>query len=88
MYFGTISASDMLEIRQFILGNTTNFKNNASWRFVNAAHQFNRESPLNNIFEEVANIPLLANGIIINFTAIKTGNAMLFQMQIFQMNLK
>jgi len=26
MYFGTISASDMLEIRQFILGNTTNFK--------------------------------------------------------------
>jgi len=62
---GTISASDMLEIRQLILGNTSNFKNNTSWRFVNATHQFNRESPLTGTFEEVANIPLLANDAII-----------------------
>jgi len=71
---GTISASDMLEIRQLILGNIPNFKNNKSWRFVNATYQFNRESPLEGIFEEAATIPELIEGKSINFTAIKVGD--------------
>jgi len=71
---GTISVADLLEIRQLILGNISNFKNNTSWRFINAAHQFNRETPLNGTFEETATIAQLAANEKINFTAIKIGD--------------
>lgn len=71
---GTISVSDMLEIRQLILGNISNFKNNTSWRFVNAAHQFDREAPLKGTMEETATIAQLTADEKINFTAIKIGD--------------
>lgn len=71
---GTISASDMLEIRQVILGNHENFQNNTSWRFINATHQYDRETPLKGTLPEVVKIPQLAEDKIANFTAIKVGD--------------
>jgi len=71
---GTISASDIMEIRQVILGNHDNFQNNTSWRFINAAHQYNRETPLKGTLPEVVKIPQLAEDKNADFTAIKVGD--------------
>lgn len=37
----SISAADLVELRKAILGITSEFKNNRSWRFVDIAHRFN-----------------------------------------------
>lgn len=37
---GHITAVDLLEIRKLILGITTKFQNNTSWRFIDATYQF------------------------------------------------
>ena len=71
---GTISASDLTEIRQLILGNTTNFKNNKSWRFINTNLPIDRESPLKGTYTESATLSQLTEGELINFTAIKIGD--------------
>ncbi len=71
---GTISVADMAEIRQLILGNTTHFKNNTSWRFVDVTYSFDKEDPLKGTAAEFATISQLAEGEFVNFTAIKIGD--------------
>lgn len=70
----SITASDLVALRKNILGVTTTFDNNTSWRFVPASYVFpDPASPfdfpsrinLDSIFEDKSNV---------NFTAIKVGD--------------
>jgi hypothetical protein len=70
----SITASDLVALRKNILGVTTTFDNNTSWRFVPASYVFpDPASPfdfpsrinLDSIFEDKSNV---------NFTAVKVGD--------------
>lgn len=69
-----LSASDLLELRKLILGVTTEFANNESYRIISAAQTFaeiNNPWPLN---EDIVIDPLQHDMIDQNFTAIKIGD--------------
>lgn len=69
-----ITASDISEIRKLILGITSRFNNNQSWRFVPTRFRFadpNRPFP----FDEVINFnPIKGNEMSTDFVAIKIGD--------------
>jgi len=70
-----ISASDLLELRSLILGITTEFENNGSWRFIDAAFEFADE---NDVFATPIpgdyDIPTLNSDMTIDFVALKVGD--------------
>ena len=71
---GSITAFDMVQLRQLILNITTEFPNNTSWRFVDAAHQFGT-NPLAENFNEFISINDLAGSMTeVNFIAVKVGD--------------
>ena len=71
---GSITAFDMVQLRQLILNITTEFPNNTSWRFVDAAHQFGT-APLADNFNEFISInDLAADMINIDFVGVKVGD--------------
>ncbi len=71
---GTITAYDMVQLRQLILNVTSEFPNNESWRFVDASHEFS-STPLSDNFNEFRSINNLATDMMeTNFIAIKVGD--------------
>jgi len=71
---GTITAYDLVQLRQLILNVHTEFTNNDSWRFVDANYQFNSENPAAESFTEVASIGNLTNNTEAHFIAVKIGD--------------
>ena len=72
---GTITAFDMVQLRQLILNITTEFPDNKSWRFVDASYQFTGAEPLTEPFNET--IVIDVNGVDQmnhDFIAIKVGD--------------
>jgi len=73
---GTISALDLVSIQNVIIGNTTSFPNNTSWRFVPEDYVFpNPMNPFSPGFpEEITLYGLGADSLSENFIAIKIGD--------------
>ena len=73
---GTITAFDMVQLRQLILNITPDFANNTSWRFVDAAYEFSDPTnPLREAFPETYAITdLTADMTWLDFIAIKIGD--------------
>jgi hypothetical protein len=71
---GTITAFDMVQLRQLILNITNDFPNNSSWRFVEADYQFTTNQPLLENFPEVGSIKDLQKDMEMSFVAIKVGD--------------
>lgn len=73
---GSISALDIVAIQNVILGNTTSFPNNTSWRFVPEDYVFpNLLDPFSpNFPEEITLNSLGADSLFENFIAIKIGD--------------
>jgi len=70
---GTITITDMLQLRKLILGIDREFSENKSWRFVEASHKFQDESkPFN--FPELRNINDLSGSAEVHFVGIKIGD--------------
>jgi hypothetical protein len=72
---GKISASDLVELRKLILGTTTSFSNNKSWRFVDKAYTFQDASfAQGEAFPETYSINNLTSNMVTDFVAIKVGD--------------
>jgi len=71
---GTVTAYDLVQLRQLILNVTTEFSNNDSWRFVDANYQFTTENPAAESFSEVASIGNLDHNTEAHFIAVKIGD--------------
>jgi len=70
---GNISMLDMLALRKIILGIDKEFKENKSWRFVDANFTFKMDaSPY--LFPEIVNINDLNGSAEANFIGVKTGD--------------
>jgi hypothetical protein len=73
---GSISTLDVVLVRKLILQINTDFPNNTSWRFVDAAHEFeNPMNPFSQPFPEYFNINNLdADDMGVDFIGIKIGD--------------
>jgi len=71
---GSITAFDMVQIRQLILNIKTEFTNNESWRFVDAAYEFTTDQPLAEDFPEIIQIAKLEQDMEMDFVAVKVGD--------------
>ncbi len=72
---GTITAFDMVQLRQLILNITSEFSNNTSWRFVDAKHEFTTQNPAGENFDEFMNINNLTGEMLnVDFIATKIGD--------------
>ncbi len=72
---GTVTTLDLIQLRKLILKIDTEFKNNTSWRFVDADYGFRQNSnPLEQAFPEVKNINNLEGEEVAEFVAIKVGD--------------
>lgn len=70
-----ITASDLVELRKLILGVSSEFSNNNSWRFLDAATIFPAgEYPLDVKFNESYTIDQLNSDMVVDFTSIKVGD--------------
>ena len=70
-----LSAVDLVELRRVILGITSEFRNNDSWRFVDGEYAFDDpHSPLKEAFRERYDIFDLSRNMIIDFVGIKVGD--------------
>jgi hypothetical protein len=72
---GSITAFDLVQLRQLILGVITELPNNTSWRFVRSDYQFlNPANPFMEDIPEVGTLDNLSADAWINFTAFKVGD--------------
>lgn len=71
---GTITAFDMVQIRQLILNITTEFSNSPSWKFVDAGYEFTTDNPMSEAYPQVAVIDNLQQDMEMDFVAIKMGD--------------
>jgi len=74
---GNITAFDMLQLRQLILSKTFEFKDNTSWRFIDARHNFGSDisSSLSQKFSESMVIDHTENqNLKANFVGVKIGD--------------
>lgn len=72
---GSITAFDMVQLRQLILNVHTEFPNNQSWRFVDKSYQFGNNVPTGTRFDEVITIQnLQENQMQTDFIGIKVGD--------------
>lgn len=72
---GSVSASDLVELRKMILGIQSEFSNNTSWRFVRSDYDFlDPEFASSENFPEVYEINDLSSDMVVNFMAIKVGD--------------
>ena len=74
---GSITAFDLLQLRQLILNKITEFRDNTSWRFVDESHNFGSDvaSTLSQNFAESMVVSSSENSSIqANFIGIKTGD--------------
>ncbi|MBK9735167.1 MAG: T9SS type A sorting domain-containing protein [Saprospiraceae bacterium] len=72
---GKITAADLVELRKLVLGTTTSFINNRSWRFVDKAFTFQDPTfAQGEAFPEVYRIDNLVSDMITDFVAVKIGD--------------
>jgi hypothetical protein len=72
---GSISTSDMVEIRKVILNITDSYQNNTSWRFVESSYEFQDPlNPFNEDFPEYTTVMNLSDPVLADFVAIKVGD--------------
>lgn len=72
---GTITTLDMIQLRQMVLSVDTEFRNNASWRFIDASYRFpNPVNPWQEPFPESTAIEALNGQAENNFIAVKIGD--------------
>ena len=73
---GTISAYDMVLLRQIILGVKHDFTNNTSWRFIDADYEFlNPTNPFEENYPEAYEIKDLSEDMMsLDFVAVKVGD--------------
>ncbi len=72
---GSITAFDMVQLRQLILNITSEFPNNDSWRFVEGGYTFTSANPAAESFNEFMSInDLSADMPNMDFTAVKIGD--------------
>ena len=71
---GTITAFDMVQIRQLILNIKTEFTNSPSWKFVDASYDFSTTDPISAAYPEVKEIGNLSDDMEVDFVAIKMGD--------------
>jgi hypothetical protein len=72
---GTVTTSDLVEMRKLILNIQSTFSNNESWRFIDADFEFpNPENPFETSFPEYKSFNNLPNSQIVNFVGIKIGD--------------
>lgn len=72
---GTITAFDLVQLRQLILNIRTTFVNNSSWRFVDAAYEFTTDNPSAEPFDEFYSIENHEADIEnMNFIGVKIGD--------------
>jgi len=70
-----ITTADIVALRKVILQIDETFKNNTSWRFIKADHQFaNPANPFAENIPEYATIPELTEEVKLDFIAIKVGD--------------
>ncbi len=72
---GTITAFDLVQLRQLILNIHTELPNNQSWRFVDKTYQFITSTPLSEAFRESVTVENLTdNRMQTDFVGIKIGD--------------
>ncbi len=71
---GTITAYDMVQLRQLILNIKTAFTNNTSWRFVDAGYQFTTKNAEAEPFAEKVSVENLSANTEAHFVAVKVGD--------------
>jgi len=72
---GTITAFDMVQLRQLILNIRSEFPSNDSWRFVDASHNFTSANPANENFSEFYTINTLSGDMMnLDFVGVKVGD--------------
>ena len=72
---GKISAADLVELRKLVLGTTTTFANNTSWRFVDKNYSFQDATfAQGEAFPETYDIANLNTNMVTDFTAVKVGD--------------
>ncbi len=71
---GTITAFDMVQLRQLILSITETFPNNTSWRFVEENYAFASDNPAAESFPETVNLSNMSDQVEVNFMAVKIGD--------------
>jgi hypothetical protein len=73
---GNLSVMDIIILRRLILGLTDTIPNNTSWRFIDAAYDFQEPSnPLSESFPESYQISILNQDMLnIDFVAVKVGD--------------
>ena len=72
---GTITAYDVVQLRQMILDVTNpSIQNVPAWRFIEQGQQFDTANPLTTLFNENSTIDVLKEEVDIAFTAVKIGD--------------
>lgn len=72
---GSITAFDMVQLRQLILNVSTEFTNNQSWRFVDENYEFTTNAPMAEPFAESVTIENLTDDLMqTNFIGVKIGD--------------
>jgi hypothetical protein len=72
---GSISATDIIELRKVILGHYDNFPNNTSWKFIDANYTFvDSAHPLEEAAPETYEIYNLSSDMDIDFIGLKVGD--------------
>ncbi len=71
---GSITAFDMVQLRQLILNISAGFANNTSWKFVDAQYQFTSNNPAAEDYPTLATIANLEHSMEMDFTAVKIGD--------------
>lgn len=72
---GTITAYDLVQLRQLILNITPDFLINKSWRFIDSNYQFVTKNPENEPFTEKVEVTnLTVDAIILDFIGVKIGD--------------
>ncbi len=71
----SITTADVVALRRVILQHEDKFRNNTSWRFIKADHEFSDlTNPFVDKIPEYANISELSNEMAIDFVAVKVGD--------------
>jgi hypothetical protein len=70
-----ITSADLTELRKLVLGVTSSFANNESWRFVDKTYNFqDANNAQAEAFPEVNYIPQFDHDMDVNFVAVKVGD--------------
>ena len=71
---GTISAYDMVQLRQLILNINQKFPNNTSWKFVDATYTFTNDNPAEEAYRETVELLEMKAEMQADFMAVKIGD--------------